>query len=458
MDSSQRTHRFHATRVAVVATLVVTAGYVVAVVVLNVLVVHRLTVQADVRLRQRLIEAEGPNTPPPGSSQTSTDNDHDLDDTPQFVWTVTRFRTSTPLTVGAPALSLRRWHPGATSFDLHGTPFRFQAVDRGGGWLVAGESVAQLDRVRGALLAPEVLFGGVLLVVTFVGSLLVGLRASAPLEVVHRRQVEFTADASHELRTPLAVIEAEVELALTRSRSRPEYEAILGRIAGEGRRLRRIVDDLLWLARIDDERSAMPGGGEADVAAIALASVARFRPIAAGNDVDLRVEVAHDRSAQVRAEPGWIDRLVGVLVDNACKYAGSGGHVDVGVRIEGNRVVLRVDDSGPGIPVEQRRLVLDRFHRGSDGPGGAGLGLAIADSVVRATNGTWLIADAPSGGARLEVSWRKDPHGHPRTSRGDRDDEPGLRPTSGPDRPGPTGTAAARGVPMIQAPKEPTAP
>jgi signal transduction histidine kinase len=193
---------------------------------------------------------------------------------------------------------------------------------------------------------------------------------------------------------------------LSRSRAPEEYKAVLRRIAGEGQRLRHIVDDLLWLARIDDQRFSAPDDQDADVAAIVVASVGRFQPIAAGNKVGLGVDVTEARMAHVHAEPGWIDRLVGVLVDNACKYAGKGGRVDVSVRTAGSRVVLQIDDSGPGIPVEQRPLVLDRFHRGVDGPGGTGLGLAIADSVVRATNGAWLIGDAPSGGARFEVSWR----------------------------------------------------
>jgi signal transduction histidine kinase len=167
------------------------------------------------------------------------------------------------------------------------------------------------------------------------------------------------------------------------------------------------VDDLLWLARFDDDQSVVSDEEEADVGALAVESVERFQPVALGRELDLRVDVVEDGRAVIRAESSWIDRLIGVLVDNACKYAGQEGSVVVAVGLTGNRVVLRVDDSGPGIPIAQRPYVLDRFHRGTDGPGGTGLGLAIADSVVRATSGEWLIADAPTGGARLEVSWKK---------------------------------------------------
>jgi signal transduction histidine kinase len=77
------------------------------------------------------------------------------------------------------------------------------------------------------------------------------------------------------------------------------------------------------------------------------------------------------------------------------------------VTAKGNFVSLAVEDSGPGVPVEQRPFRFDRFHRGTGGGEGAGLGLAIADAVVRSTGGKWRVTDAPAGGARLEVPWRR---------------------------------------------------
>jgi two-component system heavy metal sensor histidine kinase CusS len=391
--------------VATVATVVVMAAYLLGTVALNLVVVNRLTAQADARLSQRLAEAEHP-TPSTGEVPPTTDSDHDIDDAPRFVWIVTGSGRPIALTPQSPTLPDRTWSAGASTIDVDGTPFRFMAQPDGSGWLVAGESLSQLDRVQSALTGPELLFGVILLIVTFIGSLVIGLRASAPLELVHRRQVEFTADASHELRTPLSVIEAEVELALSRPRDAGEYRVVLGRIAGEGHRLRHIVDDLLWLARIDDERTTTTSVAEADVSAIAVTSVDRFQPLAAARSTALRVDVTTDRPTRIHADPEWIDRLIGVLVDNACKFAGAGGEVVVTVRPAGNRVVLQVDDSGPGIPPDQRQLVLDRFHRGGAAEEGTGLGLAIADSVVRVTDGSWLITEAPLGGARMEISWR----------------------------------------------------
>jgi signal transduction histidine kinase len=399
--------------VAAVATVIVVAAYAVAVAVLNILVVNRLTAEADARLSQRLSEVSSHTSVVP---QPTGDADHDIDDAPRFVWIVTSSGHPLSLTSGSPALPGRSWSPGAVTLAVAGAPFRFDAVRSGAGWLVAGESLEPLSRFQNALLPPEIIFGLLLSLVTFSGALIIGLRASAPLELIHRRQVEFTADASHELRTPLSVIEAEVDLALSRPRRADEYEGVLHRIAGEGHRLQRIVEDLLWLARIDDEREAVEQVDEVDVATLAGGLVDRFQPIASARGVSLTSTRSGADGFTVRADSRWMDRLVGVLIDNACKFAGTGGQVEVTVRAAGNRGFLVVDDSGPGIPVEQRSLVLDRFHRGTEDAGGAGLGLAIADSVVRATHGTWHIGESPQGGARMEVSWRRSVGGRTRPS------------------------------------------
>ena len=182
-------------------------------------------------------------------------------------------------------------------------------------------------------------------------------------------RAEFTADASHELRTPLSVIEAEVDLALSRPRDADAYRGVLQRVAGEGRRLRSIVDDLLWLARVDAERPPTAERDPVDVAARPRPASTGFRrwPPPEGSRWDSNA--AGGEPALLVTDPSWIDRLIGVLVDNACRYADRGGVVTVGVRTTGTRIVLDVDDSGPGIDPDDRDVVFDRFHRGVDDRG-----------------------------------------------------------------------------------------
>ena len=112
----------------------------------------------------------------------------------------------------------------------------------------------------------------------------------------------------------------------------------------------------------------------------------------------------------IAASADLVDRLIGVLVDNACKYAPEGGSVDVTVGLESGRASVTVDDSGPGIPADERQRIFDRFHRSvstSTDAGGAGLGLAIGDAIVRATGGRLGVGTAPTGGARFTVSWSR---------------------------------------------------
>jgi signal transduction histidine kinase len=181
---------------------------------------------------------------------------------------------------------------------------------------------------------------------------------------------------------------------------------VLTRIEGESNRLRRIVEDLLWLARFDSAPPE-PGDEPLDLATIAAAGADRFRALAAVQDFEIQVATGGPGPAWITAPPEWIDRLAGVLIDNACRYAGRGGVVRVSVGQRGNRVTMTVEDSGPGVAAEHRDRLFDRFHRSTEQGGSAGLGLAIADSIVRTTDGQWRLGESDLGGALFEVSWRR---------------------------------------------------
>jgi signal transduction histidine kinase len=376
-------------------------SYTVAALIVNAIVTHHLIADVDARLSERAGDAIPHLTSERGSSETT-----DLDGAPSFLWSISPTGSVTPLTPGAPKLPTHRWDPVPVSVAVGNSTFRFDAVRAGGTTLVAGQSMANTSSIQTTLLVAELSFGAILAVTVFSGAIMVGLRAAAPSELVRRRQAEFTADASHELRTPISVIEAEVGLALDRPRDPVAYRDVLKRVGQESSRLRRIVEDLLWLARADEPIPA-DSLEVTDVVKVVEACMQRFAAVAATIGVSLIFARVGEEPFTVQASSALLDRLVSVLVDNACKFAGPGGRVEVSVRVAGNRVALRVDDSGPGIPDGQRDAVFDRFHRASDAVDGTGLGLAIADSVVRSTQGAWDIGVAELGGARLEASWRR---------------------------------------------------
>ncbi len=402
-----RARRPHALRVAAVATLFVMVCYVVAALVLNVLVTHHLVGNIDARLSDRLEDVRQQTLQLPGTGSAEAEK-VDVDDAPLFLWSISPTGAVTSLTPGGPVLPNRSWGSAPVTLQVGTSTLRFDAILNGDTTLVAGQSMASTANTKSTLFLAELVFGVILALAVFIGATIVGLRASAPSELIRRRQAEFTADASHELRTPISVIEAEVDLALDRPRDPGAYRETLERVGEESSRLRRIVEDLLWLARADDPQGLQAESANlADVAEVAQACGQRFQALAASSRVDLSVEPFGTGPFTVSGPSALIDRLVGVLVDNACKFAGEGGRVEVTVRSSGNRVTLRVDDSGPGIPEDQREAVFDRFHRADDSVAGTGLGLAIADSVVRSTQGSWDIGTAELGGARMEISWRR---------------------------------------------------
>jgi signal transduction histidine kinase len=398
----------HAVRVAIVASVVIATMYVSVVAAFDVIDRHRLVRQVDARLEQRLDQVVG--TPGTAGSISDYQNAHDRDEAPVYLWQASTGGRPSALTPGAPSLSKSDWSSSGQSVVAHlGTEsLRLHSRQVGGHWLIAGESLAEVDHVESDLLGVEVVAGPVLLIAVFLGTLLIGLKAASPVEQARRRQLEFTADASHELRTPLSVIEAEVSLALNGTRSVDDYRDSLERVSRESLRLRNIVEDLLWLSRFDSQPPP-PGIEPVDVSTIATACADRFDAVAQRRDVTLSVLHRGGGQARINAPPEWIDRLTAVLVDNACRYAGRGGTVQIIVAVASNRVSLAVEDSGPGIAVEARGRLFDRFHRATDEGNGAGLGLAIADSVVQATGGEWRVDDAELGGARMEVRWHRSP-------------------------------------------------
>jgi two-component system sensor histidine kinase CiaH len=403
-----------AAKVAAGATAVIAVVYVIGAIVLNLLFASHQTEQSDDHLAARLTSAAhdpsmlSQHEAQDGSAPTADNDGADVDanTAPVFLWSVNAAGAVTG-SPGAPALpaGLLAAHPpheGLAFTASLGSPgaFRLKLARDGSGWLIAGQSRAGDAHTEQLLVYAEVIAGPFLLLAMFFGSLVVGLRALAPVEQSRRRQLEFTADASHELRTPLSVIRAEADVALSSPREAAEYRDALTRIQGESRRLRRLVDDMLWLARFDS-RPPPPGDEPVDLVTLAQACADRFRAVGPAVTADTSAE-----SALISAPPEWIDRLAGVLMDNACRYAGPDGQVRIGVHAQGSRVSLTVEDSGPGIPAAERPHLFDRFHRATEHGPGAGLGLAIGDSIVRSTGGKWHVGDSPLGGALMTVSWK----------------------------------------------------
>jgi two-component system sensor histidine kinase CiaH len=398
-------------RVALTATAIVAIVYFAVAVAVVAIVGRNLTAQIDGQLTDALRRSLSQPFPGGGGGDGGGSGYFAPPDSgrpgglPFLTWTVQSNGTvfAPPSNPSLPAAYQAVTSPQTAT--IGGIDMRIAGVAAGDDHVVVAQNLDSVSQAQSTLILAELLIGPILLLVVFVGAVAIGRRVASPIERASRRQLEFTADASHELRTPLSVIEAHTSLALAQDRSGTWYRTAFERVDLESKRMRRLLDDLLWLARFD-ATSAPPNVEPVDLGVLAAQTADRFGVVAEARHLHLDIRVPTD-SLVINAPPEWLDRLLGVLLDNACKYSPDGGTVTVSVLPDRTRINLVVDDSGPGIPEDERARIFDRFHRATEQQGGAGLGLAIADAIVRATNGRWRVESAPSGGARMAVSWER---------------------------------------------------
>jgi two-component system OmpR family sensor kinase len=218
-------------------------------------------------------------------------------------------------------------------------------------------------------------------------------------ETTLARQRKFVADASHELRTPLTSILANLELL--ESELGGEQRDMADSALRSSRRMRRLVGDLLLLARADAGREVPRG--PVDLSAVAAEAAREASVLSDAHPLALDVP----GPVMVDGVADDLHRMAGNLVENALIHTPPGTPVTVSVRREHGDAVLEVADRGPGVPSDMRERVFERFARGAGDTaptGGSGLGLAIVRAVTAAHNGSVDLGDAEGGGARFVVT------------------------------------------------------
>jgi heavy metal sensor kinase len=214
----------------------------------------------------------------------------------------------------------------------------------------------------------------------------------------------FVADASHELRTPLAIMQSELDVSLRSPTLGDAAREVLESTREEAERMRRIVDDLLTLARIDEGKLELLCE-PVDLHALATRVVGEMRPLAQAGK--LRVSVEGSRVG-AWADRQRLEQVVRNLLDNGFKHSPPGSAVCVRVWDRPQEVGLTVTDSGPGIPEEALPHVFDRFFRvdtaRSRGDGGSGLGLAICREIAEAHGGSVSVESATGHGSAFSLT------------------------------------------------------
>jgi signal transduction histidine kinase len=226
-------------------------------------------------------------------------------------------------------------------------------------------------------------------------------RALRPLQASYTAQQRFVDDASHEFRTPLSILQAEIELALSRPRTPAEYVRVLDDALDEVAGLTTLTGDLLLLAR----------GSSAELSeafeVLSLASVARAALARAGQSGPDRptATIEDTDDVLVTGSHELLTRAVGNLIDNAIRHTPTTGTITITLTHGPETATIRVADTGTGMSPDEQRRAFDRFWRADEARSqpGHGLGLPLVQQIATAHRGHATLTDTPGGGTTASL-------------------------------------------------------
>jgi signal transduction histidine kinase len=234
-------------------------------------------------------------------------------------------------------------------------------------------------------------------------------RSLIPIKKTFERQQEFLADASHELRTPIAVIQTNLEVVKTSGEETVDSQKIwLDNAYGEVRRMQRIVEDLMFLARADSGDLQAPKTA-VDLTFLLKVVTEKMVPLAAKKSISLYNNVAED--LLIEGDEKQITQVFVILLDNAIKYSNEASMIKINAQMVNNGIQVQVIDQGIGIPEADIKKVTQRFYRvdkaRSRTEGGTGLGLSIAKWIVEEHQGELRIESQENVGTTVTVVFNK---------------------------------------------------
>jgi two-component system, OmpR family, sensor histidine kinase TctE len=216
-------------------------------------------------------------------------------------------------------------------------------------------------------------------------------------------QQQFIADTAHQLRTPITGMQAQLGLLVAEPAAQPLKARLLNLQEGV-KQLAHSANQLLTLARADPSANISAKNQTVDLQAIVNEVAAKFFDRALQSNIDFGVDAI---PVSIRADPSLLDDMLSNLVDNALKYTPAGGRVTASAGEKNGRPYLAVEDTGSGIPAEERQRVRQRFYRMPNSRGhGSGLGLAIVDEIARLYDASMTIETGANGaGTRVLIQF-----------------------------------------------------
>jgi len=276
----------------------------------------------------------------------------------------------------------------------------------GGGWWLATRAIRPIEDISAA--AAKISAGDLAQRINLadteseLGRLATVLNSTfARLEAAFAQQQQFTSDAAHELRTPVTVMLTQTQLSLGRERSPAEYRQTLETCQRAAQRMRRLIESLLALARLDAGQEAMQHL-KFDLATVIHDCADLVQPLAADRGVTVVLEAS---PLECVGDPERIAQVLTNLLTNAIHYNRPQGEVRVTSAVQDGIAIIIVRDNGTGIAPEDLPRVFERFYRSdkSRTPGGHGLGLSICKAIIEAHSGSLEVASEVGVGTTFTV-------------------------------------------------------
>lgn len=264
-----------------------------------------------------------------------------------------------------------------------------------------------LSSLKDQIIRQRILF----LIIDLISSVLLFLfaffftaRILKPVEKAQKEQAEFIAAASHELRTPLSVILSSV--SALESTENKEQKHFLDIIKGEGKRMSRLIGDMLMLARSDNHSFNITKKPE-PLDTLLLNCYEAFESLACEKEIKLSVRLPETGIPNCMCDGERIIQVIEILLDNALNYTPKGGFVHLSLNYEKSLFQISVADNGTGIPKEEKDKIFHRFYRidtSRSQKDHFGLGLSIAYEIVKEHRGTIFVKDTLDGGSTFIIS------------------------------------------------------
>ncbi|MEK4371741.1 sensor histidine kinase [Paenibacillus sp. FSL R5-0473] len=290
-------------------------------------------------------------------------------------------------------------------FALDGTDWAYVVDPSGDGHMIVFIDVTAQQGILTNLIYTFAVVGLVMLIVIYFLSRYFANRSIAPVREAFEKQKQFIGDASHELKTPLAIINTNADVLLANQEDTIANQAKwLHYIKSETERMTGLTNDLLYLTQMDDSRSTMIHAkfnmsDAVESIILPMEAVIFEKNISLDYNIEPNLTV-HGNSEQIK-------QVILILLDNAVKYSGPKGSVNVTLQRQNNDVMLAVSNTGEGIAPEHLDRIFDRFYRTDSSRarkhGGHGLGLAIARSIVDQHKGEVYARSVVGEGATFYV-------------------------------------------------------